>query len=435
MQPTSDHIIPDPRTLPSYGQENLNVALEKHDMFLKGKMGGARAVLQYQNLSGLTFHNRDLSQADFTGSIFDYADLSNGIYKNVIFFGCSFHNADLSDADFSRADLRGVVFSGANMEGIDLSGADLRAGKIMARNEKGFLENLDRGVENETETVLTGARLKNAKLDNIRAGNAIFKDSDLSGASTKDAQLKGAQFEGANLSNTDFSGSNISHTNMRSAVLSGVIMDGAEHYKMETEGAISDDDMGKVIEEIEQTLPELLEAHSLWIKTAGKEGAQLDLSQYNLSRARNLRRFPLTAIRATNSTFIGQDLNNAQMQSCVFDGSDFRDCILISADLRGTSFINAKFMRADLSGANLTALSFKNRDKLQQVNLSGANFSYANLSNADLRDAILMGANLTNVNLSGANLGRADLSNAILKGVNLSGANLDGAIIDFSAMD
>ncbi|MDH5722722.1 MAG: pentapeptide repeat-containing protein, partial [Alphaproteobacteria bacterium] len=266
-------IVVDPRSRPSFGQDNLNVVLEKHKMFLEGKVGGARAVLQYQNLSGLKFYNRDLSQADFTGSIFDNADLSNGTYKSSIFYGCSLQNADLSDADFSRSDLRGAILSGANMEGIDLTSADMRSGKIMNKNKDGALENMDRGVDvdNDQETIIIGARLKNAKMDNLKAGSAIFTDTDMSGASTTSAQLKGAKFNGANLSNVDFSDSDISHTDMNSAVITGINMDGAENYAIDTKNAITDKDMGTLDEEIEESLPELLESHSTWISTAGHE--------------------------------------------------------------------------------------------------------------------------------------------------------------------
>lgn len=58
--------------------------LYKHEEWLNGKRGGARANLSLQELCGLSMPGIQLAQAKLTG-----ADLSN----------CSFTRADLSKAD------------------------------------------------------------------------------------------------------------------------------------------------------------------------------------------------------------------------------------------------------------------------------------------------------------------------------------------------
>src|SRR5690606_8831094 len=123
-----------------------------------------------------------------------------------------------------------------------------------------------------------------------------------------------------------------------------------------------------------KTLPELLEEHTIWVSTVGRRGRQLDLGGYDMRDVLDLRRFPLTAIKAIGANFLNQDLRTAEIQSATLDKSDFRDCRMIEADLRGSSFKYANFTRADLTGAQLCPLQFDNADgsrRLQRVDLSG----------------------------------------------------------------
>ena len=46
-------LVPDPSELSPLSQEELDDIVKRHMMFLKGQNGGARAVLQYRNLSNL----------------------------------------------------------------------------------------------------------------------------------------------------------------------------------------------------------------------------------------------------------------------------------------------------------------------------------------------------------------------------------------------
>jgi uncharacterized protein YjbI with pentapeptide repeats len=185
--------------------------------------------------------------------------------------------------------------------------------------------------------------------------------------------------------------------NMRSTIITGANLEGAEKFGLDMTAATTDSDMGTKLDNLGKTLPELLEEHTLWVATAGASGRQLDLSGYDLRDVNDLRRFPLTAIQCVGANFLNQDLSAAELQSGVFDRSDFRDCQMVEADLRGASFKYAKFSRANLNGARLGALEFLAGDKkyLKRANFSGANFRFASLQEADLRDAILMGVDLS----------------------------------------
>ncbi len=434
MQETINKDIPEPEKLIAVTQDELNDILEIHAMFLRGQVGGKRAMLQYKNLSDLNFHNHDLSQADFTGSILSRADLSLGTYKCACFFACNLEDADLSYSDMSRTDLRGAYLSGANLSGTDFTDADMREGKVMQKGKDGGLVNRKRSGGEGTKTILTGAHLSNANLSGVKASSADFTDANLSKVTTHNANLKGATLKGANLSNADFTGANITNVNMRDAIISGIILEGTEKFGLDTTNCITDDDIGKKIKDTYQTLEQLLYDHDIWLNTKGKKGSRLNLDGYDLRDITDLRMYKLTAIHAVNAYFLNLDLNRISMQSAILDGSDFRDCYMENADLRGSSLKNVTMVRANLRGAQLSPLQFKTKGKIPKLNridLSGADLRFTNLQQADMRDSIMMGVDLTNADLSGADLRRADLSGAIIKNTCLDDAKLDGAIINF----
>ncbi len=429
--------VPDPSELPPLRQDQLDEAIKKHEMFLSGRSGGARANLQYRNLSNLDFNSCDLSQADLTGSLLIEADLSSGTFKSTSFFACDMRNADMSNGNFSRADFRGAYVAGANLSGADLSDVDLREGKIMKRDTKGILEDRKRSGGQGSHAVFSGAKLTDTNLKNAHAVSADFSDTDMSGVNLSGANVSGATFEGANLAEADLSDADLSDTNMRQSIMTGTITQGAEMHGMDDTAVITERDMGDKLENLGKTLPELLEEHTLWVATAGKAGRQLDLSGYDLRDVIDLRRFPLTAIQCIGGNFLSQDLRSAELQSGTFDRSDFRDCTMIEADLRGSSFKYAQMARVNLTCALLCPLEFKKDDgtsTIQRTDLSGANFRFATLTGADLRDVIMMGVDLTNAILNNCDLRRADLTGAILTNVKLNSCRLDDTIIDLGTL-
>jgi hypothetical protein len=112
----------------------------------------------------------------------------------------------------------------------------------------------------------------------------------------------------------------------------------------------------------EEELKTILDQHTLWLDSNGKEGKRANLTCTNLS------------------------------------GANLTGVALFAANLTG-----ADLTRANLSGAYLSG-----------ADLSGADLSYANLSSANLYDADLSSANLTGVDLTGADLAYADLTNTII---------------------
>ncbi len=419
-----------------YTQHDLDALIAKHESFIKGRRGGARACLKFADLSGLSFVGRDLSQADFTGCNFSRCNFSGGTFSGTCFFSCDLRGADLTNAVLNRADFRGAHLAGANLSGANLDSADMREGKIMERGEFGtlinkLLPNFPKGKPDHA--VFTGAKMADTTMNSVKAISADFADADLSGVVLNKANLSGANFDGANLTKADLSGSDLTRANLSNTILTGIILRNTELQDSIIENAVKDEAMGKLLQRGEQTLIEMLSVHKRWIATGGKEGHQMDLSGFDLRDIKNLFEYPLTAVRAVKATFLGLHLEKANIQSAILDYSDFRDCTLARADFRGTSLKGAQLTRADLTGVNFGPIKFDTPEghgvRMQRANLSGASLKFCNLRDCDLRDSILMGIDLSNTNLTGCDLRRADLTGANLSGSNLEDALTQGAII------
>jgi uncharacterized protein YjbI with pentapeptide repeats len=172
-------------------------------------------------------------------------------------------------------------------------------------------------------------------------------------------------------------------------------------------------------------LEKILEDHSLWVITSGKEGNRLDLSGANLSHA-NLSEAKMFCADLTRVELTGADMSQADLRR---------------ADLTGAR-LPRETDQAPCNPAGRTSLEKILEDHSLWVRTDGAegtrlDLSGADLTEADLSEAALSGAYLSEVDLTGANLfgaifvnayaPRADFSGAYMRAVNLSGADLTGA--------
>lgn len=429
--------VPDFDKLPALSQSALDDILTKHADFMTGVLGGARAVLQYLDLSGLDLSGCNCEQVDFTGSNLSHTNLSKGVFNGAIFYACDLRHANLEGGQFQKADFRGAAVIGANLLGADLDRADLREGKVMTMGKHGEMVNHRTAAGEDGQTSFVGAKMSDTNMNGLRAHNADFSGADLTGAIIQNADLTDVDFKGANLSDVDFTGSDMSQSDLSECIMTGTVLEQIGDRDINLSGIVMDDNTGKRLESVGKTMEELLRAHKKWIRSFGKDGEQLDLSGFDLRDVLNLKRYPLTAIKATHATFIHQDLSGADLQSVYCDHSDFRDCKLQDADMRGSSFRNSNFARSNLNDAVLCPLEFERHDKnkhLKRTDISGSNFSHASLSGADMRHCIMMGVDLTHAVLSGCDLRGADLSGAILTDTVLDDVLLDGAIIDEDAI-
>lgn len=404
-------------------QAELDELLSLHERFLAGKMGGKRAVLQYFDLSGLQAINRDLRQADFTGSNFVGANLAGTDLMAAILFGCNFNNTNLRNANLARADLRGSYLAGAILSGANLEDADMRQGLIMGteHNAKAHRSNQQRG-----ETVLSGADVSGANLSRVQAKGADFSDANLTGAKMKDSDFTGSNFKNADVSNADMTGADISYADVSNAVMSDTIMDAVE--KKGAKSAAASREIKK-LENPQKEIKTLLAAHAKWLSTSGQEGQQFDLSEYDLSKVENINQFSFIAVKAQATLFVKQDLFGTDMQSSNFDGSDFRGADMSETDIRGSTFRNAHMSRVTLSRAKMCPLKIRagGKEKLLRVNLDGANLRYATIVGADMRDILLTCADLSYAKLINCDLRRADLTGSIMENVIIRDCKLDDA--------
>ncbi len=52
-------------------QKDVSTSAARHEMLYSGRVGGARAVFAFCDLSGLDLSGRNLADADFTGAIME----------------------------------------------------------------------------------------------------------------------------------------------------------------------------------------------------------------------------------------------------------------------------------------------------------------------------------------------------------------------------
>lgn len=417
-------------------QWQLDDIIKKHSHFLIGKPGGARAVVKDKNLAGLNFVKKNLAQADFSGSIMSGSDFSASNFESATLFGCDFSSSNLKNANFSRTDLRGADLSNSNLTDIDLTGADLREGNTISRRQ--IPE--DRGSYDPyapippTQVDFSGSDLSNAVLTDVTAIDVDFSNTVLTGSDLKGADLQNSCFKGADLSHADLSDVDMRDTDLGSAILLGVDMDAvSEMGGADLTLTLTDETVGSDFEEFDLTIDEIVERHTRWVATAGREGLRMNISDYDMRSLNNMTDLRLTAIRALNTVFSGMSLNHSELQSSKFDYSDLRKTTLNKTDLRGSSFKDTLMDRASAQDANINALKFTKQDGSEHYvpcDFSNASMVGINFSRSQMNYAVFNGTNLSSANFSDCDLRNADFTGAQLKNANFSNALLKDTVFD-----
>ena len=258
--------------LPKITQLELDLIIKKHLNFVQCKAGGARAVIKFKSLYGLTFHKKDLSGADFTGCDLRDCDMQDGNFHNAVFYSCNLQNARMARGKFSRADFRGADLTGADMIDADLTKADLRQGaKIIAQDTttKEKLPTLD------GKTVFKGTDLENADLSDVRAAHVDLSQSNLANARMSHVDLSQANLENSNMAHVDLSQANLEQSRLSGVILTGAITTGASFEGAHLESVLTDAPEGKIFDYSEQDSPlvALLKNHALWVQFAGEKAS------------------------------------------------------------------------------------------------------------------------------------------------------------------
>lgn len=400
-------------------QAELDEVIAKHEAFKGGKANGARATLQHYDLSNLSFKDRDMSNADFTGSIMVGACFEKTNLDYAVLYACDLRDANFTNASMVRADLRGSCMRGAIMAGANMAEADLREGSYATFDpDKGLTFTSESKVwkEGVGGVDMRGANLSAVKLSGAIAINSNFEDANLSKSTIIRGNLSGANLAGANLAGADLSQCELKDVNLRGANLTGVLMDFSNLVNVDMAGALTDQPMGQTIDKQPIPLEELIKLHQVWLKTQGADGQKLDLSDHDLRSAPSLVGANLTMLTAERTVWYGRDLSNISLQAALLRGGDFRHCNMTQGDFRGTNFSNANMVGAKFIKAHFEPLYFEGGRALR-TSFNGANLRYTDFSGADLRNADFTGADLSSANLAGAQMEGADFSKAIMKDV------------------
>ena len=107
-------------------QENLNLILDLHLDWLKGKENGKRANLEGANLEGANLIGATLIGANLEG-----ANLRGANLIGATLIGANLRDAKLIDANLRDAKLIDANLEGANLEGANLRGANLRGATLI----------------------------------------------------------------------------------------------------------------------------------------------------------------------------------------------------------------------------------------------------------------------------------------------------------------
>ena len=172
-----------------------------------------------------------------------------------------------------------------------------------------------------------------------------------------------------------------------------------------------------------EDLKKILEEHSRWVFSLGKDGKLADFKNWKLDEL-NLKMKNLPFAKLQFVSLKGANLS----------GINFRE-----ADLLKGSFVGAYLDNADLAGANISGGDFRFSKcmgaNFANANLEGANFERANIVESNFTKAILRGANFKGANLTFSAMIDASIESANFQGANLEGTSFEGSDLDKANFD
>lgn len=402
-------------------QADIAEMLRLHQRFRACQHGGARAVIEFVDVSELDFSGMDLEDAVFTGCRLAGANFENARLDNAIFFCADLRRANLRGASLRRADLRGAALQGANMSGADMFECDFREGSVaekVGRGELAFLSH-DASSADLEETVFVSANLDRARMNGVTAIRADFTNAVMRDCKLVRAKLTHARLSGANLQNADLAGADLVGANLDGAVLTGACMEMVVTQDTSMEGVLTDAVSGRALNEFDRPVHDMLADHVRFVASNAVEGAIADFTEADMRPLGSLADLDLTGLQAKNANMYGLDMNRVRLQGANLEGADLRFSQLGGADLRGINLRGAKLGGADLRDCKLGPLLL-GKDRRLPSRMAGATLDYADLRGADLRYADLSAADLTNARTSGARLDGVELAMACLSGSGLT---------------
>jgi uncharacterized protein YjbI with pentapeptide repeats len=391
-------------------KRELDEALRLHEIYRQSKPGGQRALFTYRDLAGRDLSKRDLAGADFTGASLVGANLEGADLTSAVFFASNLSKANLRSAKLVRADLRGALLRGADLTGADLYDADLRDGLITMWQRSGELHPVAVDTGNTAPPMDEDGIRKPAPSGRTDISEAVLRNTRLVRADMRKATLAGADLGGA-----DLSGADLRDADLNDAVLTDTVTENTHFVGANLKGTLNDQPAGLLVSDLDEPLAALIAKHERWVRSQGHQGAQLDLSGFDLRTAPPLAGIELAAVKAGDSVFYGLDLTGIGLAAAQLDRADLRSCNLRGADLRGISLRGARLSNSDMRDCRLGPLVVKDGQRIVS-HLERAILRNVDLRGADLREAVLRGADLSNANLADARLDGTDLEGTQLAG-------------------
>ena len=311
--------------------------------------------------------------------------------------GESLARMDLAGINLAGVDLRNVDLSGAYLEFADLSGADLSGAKLTGT----IAARANFSNSKLAKTDFSGANIGKSSFLGAKGEGADFSNAVLSEASFEGAAFPGAKLGGGQMIKVDLSGADFSGAELKVPVLMDCRMD-----RLRLTGA-----------SIQRAIVMGGSAQGLDMSDARGESVlfvNVDLDHCRLPGAELAKlRFVGEQTRARGADFSGAkvpgsnlrciDMEGANFERAVLDGSELSEAKLKGSRFRGASAQRTHFMKTDLTGANLSNCNLKeamlNKARLVQTDLTGSNCFGAEFLGVTVGETRFHGANLKRTKL------------------------------------
>ena len=208
---------------------------EIHTHFLKGVRNGRKLVMRRCDLSELDFTGMDFSYAEMLACDFKGSKLRSAIFRSANLFAADFTKTDLGGANFVKADLRASTFERADLTDAEFEGADLR--------ECAFIDDETNEVGKSIASTFRGPTLRGTNMAQSKLKKANFNGAVLDNTNLTNADMRETRFQGAEFVNANLNGARLGDADLRSASLGDMDLTEIDlsSAKTATEVSISDE--------------------------------------------------------------------------------------------------------------------------------------------------------------------------------------------------
>jgi uncharacterized protein YjbI with pentapeptide repeats len=310
--------------------------------------------------------------------------------------GESVARMDLAGVDLSGTDMKGVDLSETYLEFANFSGADLTGAKF-----KGAIA---------AHVNFSGAKLAQTDFSGANVGKSSFVDAKGAGADFSDAVLSEASFEGSsfpgvklgggqmmkvNFCNADFTGAELKVPLLMDCRLDGLRLNGASIHRAIVMGGSG------VALDLSGAKGEALLFVNIDLDRLRLPDA--DLAKLRLVGETRARHADFSGARVPGSNLRCIDMEGANFERAILDGSELSEAKLKQARFHGASAQRAHFMSTDLEGAKLSNCNLKeaflNKARLVRADLTGSNCFGAEFLGVVVGETRFQGADLKRTKL------------------------------------